>query len=56
MLNIRVEPEDDVRKCWLCGVFEYESTCHVSKDTEEHVDVRECIKQLKKQIDSMKVD
>jgi len=43
-------------KCELCGIFEYETGTPVSKDTEEHVDVRECIRQLKKQIDSAKAD
>jgi len=36
--------------CKLCGVCEYETGTPVSKDTEEHVDIRECIRQLKKLI------
>jgi len=40
--------------CKLCGVYEYETETPVSKDTEEHVDIRECIRQLKQLIDTLR--
>ena len=37
-------------QCELCGVYEYETGTPVSRDRQEHVDIRECIRQLKKEI------
>ena len=34
-------------KCKLCGIEDYETGTPVSKDTEEHTDIRECITQLR---------
>jgi hypothetical protein len=39
--------EEVIMKCKLCGIEEYETGTPVSKDTEEHTDLRECIKQLR---------
>ena len=40
--------EEVIMKCKLCGIEEYETGTPVSKDTEEHTDIRECIRQLRK--------